>query len=164
MKEKDGFEMKTLVAYFTRTGNTKVAAKELAKKLDCDIEEIVDNKKRTGVIGSTGAYISPINKKTTIKKIKADLEEYDMVILGTPIWWYTISPATREFVKKYKGKIDKFSLLYTCDKDIKVNAEKELKELFGKAPVLTMGIESGTIKRGKFKKKLDKFKKKLNKD
>ncbi len=149
--------MKTLVIYFTRSGNTKVVAEKLANKIDCDIEEIVDNKKRTGFIGSAGAYLSPINKKTTIKDIRSDLGKYDLVIIGTPVWWYTISPALTEFLSRYKEKMTDVALMYTCDKDMKINAEADVKDLFGKAAVSTIGIESGSIKDKTFEKKLDEF-------
>jgi len=155
--------MKMLIVYFTRTGNTKVVAEWLAKELDCDIEEIVDNKKRTGFIGSAGAYLSPINKKTTIKKIKADLEKYDKIILGTPTWWYTIAPAAREFITKNKSKINNIALFYTCDKETKIKAVADVKDLFGKAPSPAVCIESGTIKDKTFRKKIDWFVKELNK-
>ena len=136
--------MKCIVMYYSRSGNTKVVANALAKELGCDIEEIVDDKKRTGVIGSAGAYLSR-SKKTTIKEIKANLDEYDVVIVGTPIWWYTLTPAAWEFVSRYKGRIDRMSLLYTCDKDVRIHAEKDVRELYGNDHVLTVGIESGTI-------------------
>ncbi len=149
--------MKTLVVYYTRTGYTKIVAESVAKGLDCDIEEIVDNKKRNGFIGSAGAYLSPVNKKTTIEEIKADLRKYDTVIVGTPIWWYTISPAAREFITKNKSKIDDMALFYTCGKDTRINVEADVTDLFGKSPSANVGIESETIKNKTFEKKVDSF-------
>lgn len=154
--------MKALVVYFTRTGNTKVVAEFLAGKLDCDIEEIVDDKKRTGFIGSAGAYISPINKKTTIKKIKADLKKYDTIILGTPIWWYTIAPAAREFITKNKSRINDIALFYTCVKETKIKAVEDVKDHFGKAPCSAVCIESESIKNMTFGKKIESFIKESN--
>ncbi len=153
--------MNALVVYFTRTGNTKALAEALAKEMDCDIEEIVDNKKRTGVIGSAGAYLAPINKKTTIKKVKAKVSDYDLVIIGTPVWWYTNSPATNEFMKMYKGKIKKAALFYTCDVDKGVNSERDFKKDLGKKATITYGFTSGAIKNGSFKKKMKKFAKEV---
>jgi len=43
--------MKTLVAYYSRTGNTKKVAVEIAKNLKADIDEIIDKKDRSGMIG-----------------------------------------------------------------------------------------------------------------
>ena len=40
--------MKTLVIYYTRTGNTKFAAETIAAELGADLEEVVGLKKRQG--------------------------------------------------------------------------------------------------------------------
>lgn len=46
--------MRTLVIYYTRTGNSKFAAEMVAAELGADIEEVVDLKKRKGRL----AYMS----------------------------------------------------------------------------------------------------------
>lgn len=42
--------MKTLVVFYSRTGNAKFAAETIASELVADIEEIVDLKKRQGAL------------------------------------------------------------------------------------------------------------------
>ncbi|MEM3692877.1 MAG: hypothetical protein QXI39_02505 [Candidatus Bathyarchaeia archaeon] len=41
--------MKTLVVYYSRTGNTRKVAESIAQILGSDIEEVLDERKRTGV-------------------------------------------------------------------------------------------------------------------
>ena len=36
-----------------------------------------------------------------IKDININLDEYDTIILGTPVWWYRPCPAIRAFLTKY---------------------------------------------------------------
>jgi flavodoxin len=43
--------MKTLVVYYSRTGTTRKVAEAIAGILRCDIEEVVDTKKRSGILG-----------------------------------------------------------------------------------------------------------------
>ena len=43
--------MKTIVVYYSRTGNTRKVAEELADTLKCDIEQIIDTQKRSDVLG-----------------------------------------------------------------------------------------------------------------
>ena len=50
--------MKILNVYYSRTGNTKTVTEFLANQLDADIEEIVDKKARTGVVGAASAVSS----------------------------------------------------------------------------------------------------------
>lgn len=37
--------------------------------------------------------------KPEIKPIGVDLADYDTVILGTPVWWYTFAPAIKTFLE-----------------------------------------------------------------
>ena len=41
------------------------------------------------------------NKSVGINDIKLDLNQYDEIIVGTPVWWYTISPVVVTFLKNY---------------------------------------------------------------
>ncbi len=148
--------MKALVVYYTRTGNTKNVAESIAKELDCDIEEILDNKKRTGLIGSAGAYLNP-KSPTTIKDMKTDPKGYDIVIIGTPIWWYTCTPAVNAYLNKYKEHVKKAAFFYTCGANAKINAMPDMEKLLGMAPAATLGIEARSIKNKTFRNNLDRF-------
>ena len=36
-----------------------------------------------------------------LKPIDIDLSQYDRIILGTPVWWYTMAPVVRSFLNSY---------------------------------------------------------------
>ena len=154
--------MRTLVVYYTRTGNTRTVAESLAKGLDCDIEEIGDNKKRTGFIGSTGAYLNP-RAVTTIKDTKYNPKYYDPIILGTPIWWYTYAPAVTAYLNRFREHLKKAAFFYTCDANVNIKALWDMEKLLGMAPVATLGIESGSIRNNTFEKKVRRFVKEFKK-
>ena len=49
--------MKTLVAFYSRTGCTRIAAETIAKTLDADLVELKEQKGRQGITGFlTGGY------------------------------------------------------------------------------------------------------------
>ncbi len=148
--------MKSLVVYYSRTGNTELVAKELAKELGSDIEEIVDIKKRSGLIGLTGAVINP-RGKTAIKETRKDPRDYDIVIIGTPIWWYTCAPGVTEYLKHNRDRIRKTAFFYTCGADKKINALKDMEDHLGKAPICYMGIEKPKKNKEKLDKKVKDF-------
>lgn len=96
--------MKKLVVYHSYTGNTKRIAEMIQKQLNCDIlelqpkvpfstdyQEVVDEYQNNSIS----------NKEVEIKDIDLDLGAYDEIIIGTPVWWYTISPVVVTFLKKY---------------------------------------------------------------
>ena len=87
--------MKTLVAYFSATGTTKQKAEQLAQKIGADLYEIelkikytkedldwMNTKARSSIEGKD-EHIRP-----ELKEEKVDLDAYDEIYLGFPIWWY----------------------------------------------------------------------------
>ena len=96
---------KILVAYYTRTGNTRKIAKAIAKELNADIDEIIDLKDRKRTI--TGWFIA--GKDATIKsltdiKTEKSPEKYKLVVIGTPVWAFTMTPAVRTYLTNHKFK------------------------------------------------------------
>ena len=94
---------KKLVVYYSYTGHTKMIAKRIEEKLGCDILEI-----KTIIPYSTN-YQTVVNKEQNnessnktpqIEKIDKDLKKYDEIIIGSPVWWYTIAPVIRTFLKQ----------------------------------------------------------------
>lgn len=96
--------MKKLIIFYSYTGNTKKIANIIKEKLNCDILELEPLKPfSTNYDEVVNEYQNnSINKEVEIKDIKIDLDNYDEFIIGTPVWWYTISPIITKFLKKYK--------------------------------------------------------------
>lgn len=96
--------MKTIVIYYGYGNHTRMIAERIKKTLECDILEIkpkvpYSNDYQTVVDNTT----DNLQTKETpeIEDIKTNLDDYDRVILGTPVWWYTITPPIRTFLTKY---------------------------------------------------------------
>ena len=92
---------KKLVVYYSYTGHTKMIAKRIEEKLGCDILEIKP------IIPYSTNYQTVVNKEQNnessnktpqIEKIDKDLKKYDEIIIGSPVWWYTIAPVIRTFL------------------------------------------------------------------
>jgi flavodoxin len=93
--------MKTLVVYYSRTGNTKSVAEKVAQTLEAEMEEIVDEKNRRGWIGFLKAgYDATVGNRTRIAETKKDPREFDWIIVGTPVWNSRPSPAIRTYLSK----------------------------------------------------------------
>jgi len=104
--------MKKLVIYYSYTGNTKMIAESIQKKLNCDILEIQPVKPYSSdyqKVVDEEQNNSSTNKTPEIQKIDLKLDDYDEIIIGTPVWWYTIAPVIRTFLKEnnLSGKIIK---------------------------------------------------------
>lgn len=78
--------MKSLVVYYTRTGNARFAAEIIAAEIGADVEEIIDMKKRSGAMGYlTGGSDARRGKETEIAQTKKTPADYDLIIVGTPV-------------------------------------------------------------------------------
>ena len=94
--------MKKLIIYYSYTGNTKKIATTLQTKLDCDILELEPSVPFSSNYDEVVAEYQnneTVKKTPELKPISVALSNYDEIILGTPVWWYTISPVMRSFLK-----------------------------------------------------------------
>ncbi len=121
--------MKSLVVYYSRSGKTKFVAETVAAELGADLEEIVDHKKRDGKIGwiVSGKDASQ-GKLTEIELAKHATCDYDLIVLGTPIWAWSPSPALRTYVSQNVLADKKAAIFYTFDSDPK-GASKKIREM-----------------------------------
>lgn len=90
---------KTLVVYYSRTGNTEAVAKKLAEKFDADIETLIDKRNRDGLVGYTRASKDALAKNLTdLEPLNLDPDDYDIILIGTPSWYGNLTPAVRTFL------------------------------------------------------------------
>ena len=96
--------MKTLLVYYSYTGQTKLIADKIKSKIDCDVVELKP------VIPFSNDYQEVVDeyqnnesdkKCIEIEELNVNLDAYDKIIIGTPVWWYSITPVLREFLNKY---------------------------------------------------------------
>ena len=99
---------KTLVAYFSASGVTARAAREIAEAVGADLYEIcpaepytdadlnwMDKKSRSTVEMNDTAC------RPAIAEPVANMEQYDTVFLGFPIWWYVEPRIVDTFLESY---------------------------------------------------------------
>ena len=117
--------MKSLVVYYTRTGNAKFVAETIAAELGSDIEELVDLKKRAGKIGwMMAGKDATQEKQTQIGPTTRVPQDYDLIILGTPIWASKPTPAIRTYIAKNDLSGKNVALFFTMDSNLKQAVEK----------------------------------------
>ncbi len=99
---------KKLVAYFSASGVTKAVAEHLAKAADADLFEIKPetpytradldwtNKKSRSSI-----EMSDPNSRPKIAEKVSNMDSYDTVFIGFPIWWYVAPAIIKTFVESY---------------------------------------------------------------
>lgn len=91
-------DSKVLVAYFSRSKNTEVAAKALAQKTKGRLLKIVAKNYEIGIKGWVNANQDARKFHAVIEHEAVDLKRFDTLYIGSPIWWYSPAPPVWEFI------------------------------------------------------------------
>lgn len=95
--------MKALLLYYSYGGNTRRVAEKIARETGADLCEI-----RT-VHPYEGDYQAVVDQgqeeirrgfEPELLPLEKDPADYEVVILGTPVWWYTFAPAMRTLLHR----------------------------------------------------------------
>ena len=106
-------QMKVLVAYFSASGVSKGAAEQLAAVAGADLHEIKPAQPYTGADldwrdkqSRSSVEMQDKKSRPAITDKLANMQDYDVVYVGFPIWWYTAPTIINTFMESYdfKGK------------------------------------------------------------
>lgn len=99
---------RVLVAYFSASGITAQVAEKLSKALGGDLHEItpavtytkadldwMDENSRSSVEMKDKSF------RPAVANQVENMEEYDVIFIGFPIWWYTAPTIINTFLEKY---------------------------------------------------------------
>ena len=106
----------TLCIYYSRTGKTKNVMTEIAAALDAELVEITDGVNRAGLIGAVKSCLDAVRRSTRFLEhfaTEKPLKDYDLVIIGTPVWAGRCSSIVREFLKKYGRDLERVAYVIT---------------------------------------------------
>lgn len=111
---------KKLVAFFSASGVTKRAAERIAEIANADLFEIrpmvryteadlnwMDKTSRSSV-----EMNNPMSRPEIAVKVE-DISQYDTVIIGFPIWWYTAPTIIKTFLESYDFSGKKIAIFAT---------------------------------------------------
>lgn len=88
-----------LVVYYTRTKNTRMVAQVIADATGAGLLEVKDKKSRSGVFGfAKGGFDAIRGNKTDITYDDVNLQDFDTVYIGTPVWASRPTPAIVQFI------------------------------------------------------------------
>ena len=99
---------KTLVAYFSASGSTAQLAKTIAEVTGGDLFEIKPEQPYTSADlnwnekkSRSSIEMSDPNSRPAIATTVKNMDEYDTVFVGFPIWWYVAPTIINTFLESY---------------------------------------------------------------
>ena len=138
-----------LCIYYSRTGNTKRVMETIAKEMDAELLALTDGVERSGLRGWLRSGMDAMRKDCPDVlpfETERKLENYRLVIVGTPVWAGRCSSVVRSFLRQYGKKLRQAAYLITR------GSEDKCEEVYGQMDLYTpcghqaaVSLRSGSV-------------------
>jgi flavodoxin len=147
-----------LVVYYSRTGITQEVATRIAAACACDIEPVRDVRPRTGWAGYLRSGHEAFACKTPpIAAMARNPDDYELVILGSPVWVGRLSAPMRSYVQANAARFRRVAAFCTMGGSGADKVLDEIAALCGKPLVARMALADREIKSGQDREKIGIF-------
>ena len=129
---------KILIAYYSKTGNTKRAAEEIAKMTGGTLHRIVPQKTYPNSYFATIAvakWESLKGEKPALADKVEGIGGYDKILVGFPIWWFGCPQLIKTFMESYDFDGKKVYPFCTHGGSGPKNSTRDIKAICPKADV-----------------------------
>ena len=148
----------TLVVYYSRTNHTHKVAELVAQGVGANVERILDAQSREGALGYwRSGQQAMLQRPGEIQPAKEDPSHYDLTILGSPVWSWSLSPPMRSYVIAQQHKFKRVAFFCTEGGSGGARLFRQLQALCGKPPVATLEVTEGELKSGAYASKVQEF-------
>jgi flavodoxin len=132
-----------LVIDYSRSGNTHKVAQAIAGACGADLEQIRDAKPRHGLWGWIRSGREAIRAiPGEIRSPRRDPADYDLVVLGSPVWASHVSSPMRAYLGERSGSLTRIALFVTEGGSGGPKALAEMSALAGRQPVATLEVRA----------------------
>jgi menaquinone-dependent protoporphyrinogen IX oxidase len=139
--------MRSLVVYYSFTGNTRTVAEHAARELDADTAEVRAPRYESGGFRFLrAAFDSWRGRLPAIEVSGRPPEEYDAVLLMAPVWAGHAATPMRAYLAQNRGKLKRAAFLLTCAGSCPPRAFQEMASLAGLEPEATCTLLDREIK------------------
>ena len=128
---------KILISYFSASGITRRKAKELADELNGDLFEITPKQLYTNEDlnwnnpqSRSSIEIKDKNLRPEIEEINININSYDTIYIGFPIWWGIAPNVIKTFMDKINLNDKKIITFCTSGGSSLAPATKDLQETY----------------------------------
>ena len=111
--------MKTLIAYYSHSGNNEKVAYDLKERTGSTIYQVCEKKKRNTI---SILFDVLFTRNSKLDNILINFEEFDSVIFVAPVWGGRIAAPMRAFIEKQKHLLNEFYYVTVCNGD---NGQKD---------------------------------------
>jgi len=155
-------KVRALVVYYSRSGHTRQVAERIAKGLAADLDAIGEPADRTGNLGYLRCALEAIfGVSSEIERPKLDPSAYDLVVVGTPVWYAAVSTPVRTYLWVERDRLPRLAFFLTHGG---MGAERvfgQMRGLAGRRPLAELAVRVRDLESGVYEGKADAFAKGL---
>lgn len=125
--------MKSLIVYYSYEGNCEEISKVIKEVTNADVlrlEPIKEKKTKSLFRFVWGGMQVYMTKRPELVPYRINLEEYDTIFIGTPVWFGTYAPPINTFLSENEIK-NKNIGIFICSGNNKRNTFSNFEEALG---------------------------------
>src|SRR5512138_1829572 len=156
---------KTLVVFYSRSGTTRRVDEALSEALQCDLEEITEPNPRTGFLGYIRSLLEARRKRpSAITPKKHDVSSYDLVVVGTPVWAWSLSSPVRAYLMSTASQLPEVAFFCTLGAKGSERTFAQMTAIVGKKPSAVCAILEREVLSGSHLGRLSAFEQAIKKE
>jgi hypothetical protein len=139
-----GVFMKCVVIWYSHTGNNRLLALDLQRRLGCDAVEVREARRRSLLTILLDVLLA---RAAPVSWAPIDLRGFDRAILVGPVWAGRVATPLATFIAHSRAELPPFAFLSLCA-HVPGQAERlaaELQRLAGRAPELVEQLGVGDL-------------------
>jgi len=151
-------DSRILVIYYSRTGTTRKIAESLTAALRCDSDEIIEARNRSRMLGYLRSLLEAQRQvPSRIAAASKDPSIYDLVVIGTPVWAWSVSSPVRAYLLANKPRLPAVAFFCTLGGAGGDRAFRQMEELAGKPPVGFLSLTAREVASATYQPRLAAF-------
>nr|MBC7245894.1 NAD(P)H-dependent oxidoreductase [Chloroflexota bacterium] len=159
---------KVLVVFHSSSGNTKKVGQAIAERLSAAVEEIQEVNPRPVDIRGKGlrnflnmgfvVFHALTNRTVPIKAAQHDPADYDLVVIGTPVYASSLSAPVRAYLRQYSSRCKEVAFFSTgLDPNPAPRVFQQMEQVCDKTPKAVYAFQAQRILAEDFPSQLQEF-------
>ena len=134
-------QLKVLVVYYSRSGNTRRIARAIADAIPSEVEEIIDDRDRRGIVAYLrSGFEAWFARPVPLRESRHDPRQFDVVLIGTPIWNSSVSSPVRSWLTRHRDQLPEVAFFVTYGGSGIQRVVRQLQELAARPPQAILAL------------------------
>lgn len=147
-----------LVVFYSRSGHTRQLAETIADRSGWDLEPVLDMRSRSGILGYLRSGLEAVaSRLTPIGPSRRDPRDYDIVIVGSPVWNASLSSPIRTYLEQYRGELRSVAFFVTEGGRGAQRVFSQMAEITGVDPVATLELRERDLRAATIDSRVQQF-------